>query len=309
MTLGRNSYTSGHFEVNIDGHKTTAFIKSVEGGWAKANVADDVHGAGLYRVKHVSTVEVEPITIEFGLAGANDMLGWIKGSWERKFGRRSGEIIHANFNQQPTFSHQFRDALLTETIFPALDGASKDGGYLKVKMQPEWVETKTLPPGGQRTSGIYSNKQKMWTPSAFRLNIDGIDDMKYTNKVDSFTIKQGVKKLFIGADRFPTLEPTKLEFPNLSGTIALEYAEKLLQWHRDYIHRGVQDPKSQKTGSLEFLTPDRKQTIFQIALYEVGISHVQLEQSTANANSIKRVKFELFVQRMDLQGLGGMGFA
>jgi hypothetical protein len=139
MTLGRNSYTAGHFEVNIDGHKSTAFVKSVDGGWAKANVADDGHGSQMYKMKHISTVEIDPISIEFGLAGANDMLQWIKASWSRQFSRRSGEIIHANFNQQPTFSHQFRDALITETTFPTLDGASKDGGYLKVKLQPEWV--------------------------------------------------------------------------------------------------------------------------------------------------------------------------
>ena len=309
MTLGRSSYTAGHFEVNIDGHKSTAFVKSVDGGWAKANVADDGHGSQMYKMKHISTVEIDPISIEFGLAGANDMLQWIKASWERQFSRRSGEIIHANFNQQPTFSHQFRDALITETTFPALDGASKDGGYLKVKLLPEWVQTKMLPPGGQRTSGIYSNKQKMWSPAAFRFNIDGIDDMKYTNKLDSFTIKQGVKKLYIGSDRFPTLEPTKIEFPNLSGTIALEYAKKLMQWHEDYIHSGVQDPKSQRSGSIEFLSPDRKQTIFAINLYEIGINHVTVEPSTANAGAIKRAKFELFVHRMDIQGGGALGFA
>lgn len=309
MTLGRSSYTAGHFELNIDGHKSTAFIKSIEGGWARAQVADDGVGSQQYKMKHISTVEVEPISVEFGLAGANDMLQWIKASWDRRFSRRSGEIIHANFNQQPTFSHQFRDALITETTFPALDGASKDGGYLKVKMQPEWVETKKLPAGGQRTSGVYSNKQKLWAPSAFRFNIDGIDDMKYVNKLDSFTIKQGVKKHYIGNDRFPTLEPTKIEFPNLTGTIALEYADKLIKWHNEYIQRGEQDPRGQRTGSIEFLSPDRKQTIFAINLYEIGISHVQIESSTANANAIKRLKFELFIHRMNIQGAGALGFA
>jgi len=54
------SYTAGHFELQIDGHKTTTFLKSVDGGWAKANTIDDpvgaisVHGAnGLWGVLSV----------------------------------------------------------------------------------------------------------------------------------------------------------------------------------------------------------------------------------------------------------------
>ena len=307
MTLARNSYTAGHFELNIDGHRSTAFLKSVDGGWTRANVSDESVGSEQWKQKHVSTIDVEPISIEFGLAGANDMLGWIKNSWERKFNRRNGEIIHANFNQQPTFQHEFREALITETTFPALDGASKDGGYLKCKLQPEWVDTKKLPPGGTRTAGALNAKQKMWTNSAFRFNIDGIDDMKYTNKIEALTIKQGVKKLYIGKNRFPTLEPTKIEFPNITGTISLEYADKLLKWHKDYINKGVKDPSSQKHGSIEFLSPDRKQTIFEIQLFEVGINYVAIESSTANANAIKRVKFEMFVHRMNIQS-SALGF-
>jgi len=307
MTLARNSYTAGHFELNIDGHRSTAFLKSVDGGWTRANVSDESVGSEQWKQKHISTIDVEPISIEFGLAGANDMLGWIKSSWDRKFSRRNGEIIHANFNQQPTFQHEFREALITETSFPALDGASKEGGYLKCKLQPEWVETKKLMPGGQKTAGPLNAKQKMWTNSAFRFNIDGIDDMKYTNKIEALTIKQGVKKLYIGKNRFPTLEPTKIEFPNITGTISLEYADKLLKWHKDYINKGVKDPSSQKHGSIEFLSPDRKQTIFEIQLFEVGINYVAIESSTANANTIKRVKFEMFVHRMNLQSTG-LGF-
>ena len=96
--LTRNSYASGHFELQIDGHKSTAFLKSVDGGWTRANISDESVGSEQWKQKHVSTVDVEPISIEFGLAGANDMLAWIKNSWDRKFNRRNGEIIHANFN-------------------------------------------------------------------------------------------------------------------------------------------------------------------------------------------------------------------
>ncbi|TMQ03357.1 MAG: hypothetical protein E6J91_47330 [Deltaproteobacteria bacterium] len=306
--LGNKSITAGHFELLIDGHKTTAFLKQIEGGWSRANVVDDAVGADQNRIKQIATVDIDPFSLEFGLAGANDLLQWIKGSWSRKYSRRNGQITHADFDLYSTYQHEFFEALIVETTFPTLDGAAKDGGYVKCKIQPERVVTKKLPPGSPRVEGIVSPKQKMWTPSAFRFNIDGIDDMKYVNKLDSFTITQGIKKLYTGAGRFPQIEPTNIKFPNLTGTISLQYADKLLQWHEDYINSGAADPKAQKTGSIEFLSPDRKQTIFRINLYEVGLNFAAIESATANAGQIKRVKFEMFVHRMDLDGQGALGF-
>ena len=78
----------------------------------------------------------------------------------------------------------------------------------------------------------------MWMCSGFRLNIDGIDDAKYVNKVDSFTVKQGVKKMYVGAERFPQIEPTKLDFPNLTCTISTQYGDAFHEWYQQYIAQG-----------------------------------------------------------------------
>ena len=62
---------------------------------------------------------------------------WIQGSWRKEFGRRNGQITHADFNLNKQVEHEFYEALITETTFPTLDGGSKDAAYLKVKLQPE----------------------------------------------------------------------------------------------------------------------------------------------------------------------------
>jgi hypothetical protein len=308
MATTKKSYASGHFQLEIDGHKSTAFVKSCDGGWTRASVVDDPVGGDAYRIKHIATLDVEPISIEFGLAGANDMLSWIKGSWARKFSRRDGQITHADFNLNGLYSHEFHQALVTETTFPVLDGSSKDGGYLKCKLQPEWCVTKVLP-GTQKINGPEPAQQKMWLTSAFRLVIDGMDDMQYTNKIDSFTIKQGIKKVAVGEQRLPQIEPTKIEFPPINGTISLNYAGQVLKWYNQYIQTGRRDDKSQRSGAIEFLSPNRKDVIFRINLYEVGINFAAIEASTANADSIKRCKFELYVHHMEMDGSGGLGFA
>lgn len=301
MTIQKRSYTSGHFELLIDGHASTAYLKSVDGGFAKAQLVDEPVGPANTRIKHTSVVDIDPFTIDFGISGANDILRWIQGSWRKTYGRRNGAVSHADFNLNKTFEHEFREALITETTFPTLDGAAKEAAYMKIKVQPEFVRSKKLS-GGEKAQGNMGKKQKMWMASGFRLNIDGIDEMKYTNKIEGFTIKQGIKKLYTGQERFPQIEPTKIEFPNITGTIALEYADKLLEWHDQYVMRGQSDPKAQKTGSIEFLNTQRDKAIFSINLYEVGLASLQVLASQANQDQIKRVKFELYVGRMDLDG-------
>lgn len=306
MTLQKRSYTSGHFELAIDGHKSTAFVKSVEGGDIKANAIDEAVGPDNMRMKHVSTVDIEPITIDMGFAGANDVLKWVQASFRKEFSRRNGQITHADFDLRRTFEHEFYDALLSEVTFPALDGASKDTAYLKMKLQPERVVQRKIPPG-PRLNVQQGPKQKMWLTSCFRFSIDGWDGMEFTNKIEAFTVKQGIKKLYTGEDRYPQIEPTKIEFPHIVGTIALDRADKLMEWHERYIVRGERDTSAgHMTGAIDYLAPDKKTTLFRINLFEVGIHALKMQQSQANQDQIKRVKFELYCGRMELDG-GGLG--
>lgn len=304
--LTKDSYTAGHFELIIDGTPTTAYLKTVDGGWAKHSLVDEPIGPNNLRVKHASVVEIDPITFEFGLSGANSVLKWIQDSWSKNPSRRCGQITHGDFNYTSKYEHHFSDALILETTFPTLDGASKDAAYIKVKFLPEGI--KLQKGDGSSLKGAASKKQKMWGCSGFRLNIDGIDEMKFCNKIESFTIKQGFKKLDTGMDRFGEIIPTKIEFPNISGTISMAYADKLLKWHDEYIMKGKADTGAQRSGSIEFLSPDRAKTLFRINLKEVGLLGCNIVSSTANADQIKRAKFDLYVGHMEIDGGGQLGF-
>jgi hypothetical protein len=301
MALDKRSYTAGHFEMVLDGHYSTAYLKSVDGGFMKQQLVDEPVGPQNLRVKHTSVADIEPFSIDFGISGADDILKWIQSSWKKDYTRRNGSISHANFNLKKTFEHEFREALITETSFPALDGASKDAAYMKIKVQPEYVRPKKIA-SSEMARGDLGSKQKLWLPSAFRFTIDGVTGLEHTNKLEAFTIKQGIKKMYVGRERLPQIEPTKIEFPDLTGTVALEYADKLFEWHDKYVMKGQRDTRALKTGSLEFLAPKRDKTLFSINLYDVGLAALQVLPSTANQDMIKRVKFQLFVGRMELDG-------
>src|SRR3978361_2316493 len=107
--------TDGDFTPPIDGHATTAYLKTVDGGYIRAGLMDEPIGPENHRIKHTSVVSIEPFSVEFGLSGANDVLRWIQQSWRKEWPRRNGEVRHANFDLQQTFTHDFNDGLLPET--------------------------------------------------------------------------------------------------------------------------------------------------------------------------------------------------
>jgi hypothetical protein len=305
MTI-RGSITTGNFELELDGAVTTAFLKSIDGGWAKHALVDESIGGENNRIKHASVAEIDPISFEFGMSGANSVLKWIQASWRKQWVRKNGQITHGDFNHRSTFIHQFKEALITETTFPTMDGASKDAAYVKVKVQPEAVVTQKGDGNSLRPMG--GGKQKMWLCSGFRLNIDGIDDAKYVNKIESFTVKQGIKKFYVGSERFPQIEPTKLEFPNLTGTISTQYGDGFHAWYQDYVVKGQRAKSGEKkSGSLEFLSPDRGKTLFRIKLNEIGLLSLSIPQMTANSDQIKRFKFELSIGNMDMDSDATLG--
>lgn len=295
--LNGRSFSAGHFGLELDGYKVSAYIKSVEGGFPKANVTDEAVGPDVLHAKHLSTREIEPFSIELGMSGCKSMLMWIQDSWNNKFNRRNGQVAHADFNKYGQFEHHFTDALIMETAFPSLDGSSREPGYLKVKFLPEQIETKQVQTA--RILAEISANQKMWHNNAFRMKIDGID-MSKVSKIDGFTIKQGVKAMHTGRSLWPELEPTKIEFPDLSVHLALAFSKPLMDWYDEMVRKGVKDPSLEKTGAIEFLTPDLGTTIFTVKLAQVGIRNFTINRSEALQDAIKRAKVDLYVGKMEL---------
>jgi hypothetical protein len=295
---GNRAYAAGHFEINLDGSPTAAWIKSVEGGAVKTEVIDEAVGQDDLVFRHTATLKFEPFSISISMAAAKPFLQWIKDSWSRKFSRRNGSIVHADFNLKAKIEQTFQDALIEEVSFPALDASSKEAAYLNVKVRPEKLTIGSAS-GGIRGEEKASVKGKNWNPSMFRLEIDSIDCSK-VYKIDALTVKQKVTELYFGTQRAPELEPTGIEFPNISLTLPEAYAGDFVKWHKAFVVDGDKDTKQIKTGSLQFLDHEGGSPIFTIDLEGVGIHSLSVDKSEANSEQLKMVKVELFVDFMTL---------
>ena len=297
----QRAYTAGHFELTIDNTSTPAYVKSVEGGFMKLNSSDVQGGADAIRIKHTTTREVEAMTFDIGMSEVNALMLWIAQSWRREFNRKSGHVIHADLNYRAQLQHNFYDALIEEVAIPALDASSKEGLYLKVKIRPERIE---LINGDQSKLQVpHLGRQKLWQASAFRLKLDNGVDVSKVFKIDSFTVKQGIKALTAGRSMrhtFPELEPTKIDFPDLKIHMSMAHSASVLEWYKMVVIEGLPETEFETTGAIEFLGPDRQTVLGKISLYGVGIKGFSMGKSEANSDQMKRCTFDLYVSHMGL---------
>jgi len=303
--LTRQPFTGGFFSLSFDNagsSEGTSYLKSVDGGGVKGELISEPVGPHNLQIKHLSTIAIEPITFEIGLAEAKSVLKWIKESWDKQYSRRNGMISYADANCRVHYEHWFYNAVITEVSFPAFDAASKDSAYLKVKIQPENVELKRVG-GSNKVAGTAAPRQKEMTAASFSIKLDPNLDMRVVSKIENVSFKQGVKTLYSGRERLAQVEPTKIEFSDFSVTMPMQFADHLFQWHEDFVIKGKRDPDQEKTGAIEVLSPNKGSVLFRIDLYQVGIRNAAIAKSDAHADGIKRVKFDFYVGQMKLDKL------
>ncbi|MDQ3065649.1 MAG: phage tail protein, partial [Actinomycetota bacterium] len=242
-------------------------------------------------------------TVEIGSSIGQSFKDWIKASLDGKHVRKSGAIIAADFDYAERSRREFREALITEVGFPALDAASKETAFLTVTFAPELIERKA---GSGQKLLAEKTKQKPWLKSNFRFEIKGLPTSK-VNKIDAFTIKQTMVTDGIGESRDQQKEPGKLEFPNLAFTLAESDAQPWYDWFDDFVLRGNNGPDKEKTGVLEFVDPSRTDVLLAVEFRGLGIFKVASDTSEAGEQAIRRIKVELYCESLTVAFTGGSG--
>ena len=293
---GSRSYVGGNFLFNLNGVKC-GFVRSVEGG-------DDLgrgdrggaQGNSLREEAH-RPAEVRGHHADVGFDLDESLYEWIAASWKMNYSRKDGSIIAVDATMQAKSEREFFHALITEIGIPALDASSKEPAYLTVKFSPEYTKT------GKASGKVAAAKpaaQKQFLPSNFRLELDGLDcdqgqqDRLVHREADS-------PEDDIGDLRDVQKEPGNVEFPNLRVTIAEADAATWHEWHEDFVVKGNNDDAHEKSGTIVFLTPNRKDELARINLFNVGIFALRRPPATAAAEKVARVVAELYCERMELQ--------
>jgi hypothetical protein len=298
----RRSVAAGRFALELDG--ATAFVESVEGGDAHAEVVVETLGPdACFAAKHLAVLEYEEIAVTCGTGMTVGFYAWLQSSLGCQSVRKDGAIVGTDFKGAERSRRTFTQVLITEIVLPALDAADKDAAQMTVTIAPE--VTRRVKGSGQAVLACPGAKvQKKWLSSNFRLTIDGLDCTK-VNKVEALTIKQKVVENPVGEDRDPG-EQRRVEFPNLVVTLAESAAESFFDWHEDFVIKGNSSSEEEKNGKLEYLAPNLSDVLFTIEFHNLGIFKLASEMVEAG-DQVPRVKAEMYCQQMTFTPGTGVG--
>jgi len=288
------SYVAGRFAVEIDG-SVAGFVNAVEGGRAFGDVVKET-GEDFFFKKHIGNPGFRDIRLEFGADMETSFYNWISLALQGEYARLSGAIVGVDFNGNVVSRLEFQRAQITEVTFPALDFTSKDTARMSIVLSPEQTVL------NRKTSGKLSVKtasiQKKWLNSNFRLSIDGLDTTRVT-KIEALTVK--LPRISFGdcrlCDDLPP-GPTKIDFPHVVVTIR-EPADQVYDWFEAFVIQGNNDDSSEKGGTLEYLSPDLKTTLFTLKFRNLGIFEVMPVMVDAGGSALPQLLAAMYCEKME----------
>lgn len=262
-----------HMVVVLDGHEvgTVAYLT---GGKHVRSITEGDARFSLKGSEWTSVAQVEPYVVETGLL--RPMADWIDATLSKRYSRREFELRQGRGERAASF--RAYDCMITEIAFPALDRRSSGDALLKLKVQPERVQS-------GRTGVQRRNSPPMLPLSGgkFRLAIDGALDGTEVQRVDPFSFRLGMRTHYLGTERALSVEPAKLEMPRLSIQVGSAQARRLKEWGDATLVDGRPGAMPPRNGRLELFTRSGSHA----ATLQFGDMHLtSLQQSNGASTTV-----------------------
>lgn len=286
-----DSFVGGRFGFLVEGSKFLGFVRSVSGGNIRGEVA--VRQTGSVQKKRICNVIYEPFTIEVGMGMSTDFYNWIQASFDKGYIIKNGELVVCDFDYSIMSIREFQDAHISELTMPALDASSKDPAYMTLKFNPEKIRYKKstrLP-----IQVDVRPTTKKWTASNFRIELGDLP-CDHVAKIDSFTLKQSIKRDKTGVARRSQKYPSIIEVPNLKLSISMVEIQSWQHWYHSFIVGGKH--KDVLNGAITFLGSELKDELARLDLQNVGIISMKIAGQEANKEEVARFEVELYVEQM-----------
>jgi len=307
-------FSQGSFFLELGGVKA-GWLHSAEGGHATSDVVVEKLGPDRIERKHLGGVKYEDIVLQCGLSMSPAIYDWIGESLKNNYLRKDGSIHVVNHDLQAVSQRKFSQALITDFCVPGCDADAKDEAFMTLKFHADSV-TLPQPASGSLVDFVVKNaRHKRWIPSNFRLTIDGIDCTRVA-RIDPLRFKQKPVEVPIGEERDYQKVPASVETPNLVVVFPESHSKSLSDWHEDFVIRGNNGNDHEKSGALEFLSPDGQTVLGTIRFFNLGIFRLVPDTATpkncdcelcrtvvAGANSRdagRWLKAEMYCERMEL---------
>lgn len=287
-TPGHGSFSAVRYAIELEG-AAAGIVVEAQGGEPFADVVQNTIGPVIK--KGLKSIHYSDIKLRFSTNMSAEFYKWMAAFVEGTQIPKDGAIRMLDVNFAEKSRLEWKHGLIIRIEFPAADASSKEPGYFSVTIRPE---STVISAGSNAKTAVESfTKTKALIPANFRLEIDGLALSRVTS-VDSLV----VESMAIEPSLMSLHGPVMPRIPNLAFTIVATDANSLRDWFEDFVLKGKNSDQFEKSGSLEFLDPSMKSTMFSIALMGLGIFRFAQDHSLASADSIARVRVELYCESM-----------
>jgi phage tail-like protein len=295
MPADERNFGNSRYVLQLDG-VSAGLLQSVEGGNATADVVAETQGTDFFIKKHLGQVKYEEIILRFGLNMEKAFYDWVSAAWGSNSIRKNGAVVTLDYNLNQVSVLEFFNARVTEVSFPASDGASKEPGFLTVRLTPEY--TRLQPVSGKLKIPPTRGDKRPWLTSNFRLTIPGLDCARVA-RIEPITVKHSYPQSNVGDGRDYENQPGLVEFSNLRLTLAAADVSSWNAWFEDFVIKGNCGEDQEKSGSLELLSPDLKTVLARVSLSNLGI--FRLTTGKSDDRRPTHIVADLYCQQMSLQ--------
>jgi hypothetical protein len=297
MPLSRVRTGGGQFGLRLDDGPMpgVCLLRDGHGGITFADVVRDTDANDPFVQKELGERHVADFVVEVASLASSGLFEWVAASWAAAPPTRDGALLACTSTYTIALERSFDDALIAETVMPALDAAAKSPAVLTVRFVAA-SSTGTVNPGGKLVIPLGKGNVKLWLTSNFRLEIDGLDCTK-VSRIDPFTVRRAIEPAGGSGDGFVA---GPIDFPDLRIFVSASSIQSWDAWYQDFIVDGLDSDSAERTGAIRFLAPDLKAELARIELTGLGIHRLEPEEDDGGSAQIPRYVADLYCEQMTL---------
>jgi|CXWL01.1.fsa_nt_gi hypothetical protein len=294
-------FASGNLSLELDG-VAAGPVLTAEGGNAFADVILEAVGQDSFQRKRQGPAQYEDLLLNMPLGGASRPLSdWIIESLGVNPRPRNGAIVYMDFDFNETKRLEFFNAVITEVVIPACDGADKSPSTLTLHITPQ--STRLAGGGGKKLTPAAGLKSKAAFAGNFRFNVQGLEKAcTRIGKVEAITITRVLPAGTSSQDarKQPLLgAPGSLTVSNIRIFAPEADAGPLYGWFDSMVLKG--NAGDERAGVLEWLDPTMKNVTGSAQLNGLGILRYAPEGAKAGGTGkLSLVQVDMYCESIKL---------
>jgi hypothetical protein len=288
-----HGYTASRYLVELNG-KSAGYVADASGGEPAVAVAETAAAGSGVITKTLAEVSYAPIILHVSTGAAKELYDWITSVPAGKQKPHDGALVMVDHTNREQARLKWTDGLITEIVFPALDGVSKDAARIVVAIQPR-VTSYTSGSGAKHASFSTKTSQKGFLASNFRVSISGLPTFSaHILNVAPISVRQEIDT----SGGSP--QPGALHIGNVEVTGGEPFAADVRSWMDDFVVRHQDADKLERPLSVDLLGPNLADTLLTLSFKKVGIYALAAAREELTSAAIARIRAGLYAEELKI---------